>query len=81
MSAGGYHHHLGLNIWLGPGAPPPPPGALGLERFVIRLTSRAALEEVRMRLEASGVPIEREAAGFSVFDPAAHRVTFESASG
>jgi catechol 2,3-dioxygenase len=30
MSAGGYHHHLGLNTWAGVGAPPPPPDAIGL---------------------------------------------------
>jgi catechol 2,3-dioxygenase len=35
VSAGGYHHHLGLNTWNGPGAPPPPPGAIGLERFQV----------------------------------------------
>jgi catechol 2,3-dioxygenase len=35
VSAGGYHHHLGLNIWNGPGAPPPPQGAIGLERFEV----------------------------------------------
>jgi catechol 2,3-dioxygenase len=80
VSAGGYHHHLGFNTWLGIGAPPPPSGALGLERFRIRLGSRAALDDVRARLAAARVPIESEADGLSVMDPAAHRVTFESAS-
>jgi catechol 2,3-dioxygenase len=81
VSAGGYHHHLGFNTWLGIGAPPPPSGALGLERFRIRLGSRAALDDVRARLAAARVPIESEADGLSVMDPAAHRVTFEGASG
>ena len=81
VSAGGYHHHLGLNVWKGVGAPTPPPGALGLERFVIRLGSRSAIEAVRRGLEAAGVAVEPEAAGFSVMDPAAHRVEFDSPSG
>ena len=81
VSAGGYHHHVGFNTWLGPGAPPPPAGALGLERFRIRLGSQAALDEVRARLAAARVPIEPEPGGFSVLDPAAHRVTFMTASG
>jgi catechol 2,3-dioxygenase len=35
VSAGGYHHHLGLNTWNGAGVPPPPEGAIGLERFEV----------------------------------------------
>ena len=35
VSAGGYHHHIGLNIWNGAGVPASPPGAIGLERFEI----------------------------------------------
>jgi catechol 2,3-dioxygenase len=35
LSAGGYHHHVGANTWNGEGAPPPPPGALGLRSFGI----------------------------------------------
>ena len=37
VAAGGYHHHIGLNTWAGVGAPPPPPGALGLKHFVVQL--------------------------------------------
>ena len=33
LSAGGYHHHIGLNTWQSQGAPPPPEGALGLDRY------------------------------------------------
>ena len=39
VAAGGYHHHLGLNIWAGPGAPPPPATAVGLRRFTIESTT------------------------------------------
>jgi catechol 2,3-dioxygenase len=35
VSAGGYHHHIGMNTWLGEGAPPPPDGAIGLRRFTL----------------------------------------------
>ena len=37
VAAGGYHHHIGLNTWAGVGAPPPPPGAIGLKHFVVQL--------------------------------------------
>ena len=41
VSAGGYHHHVGLNTWAGDGAPPPPEGAQGLDRFEIVLRTPA----------------------------------------
>ena len=44
VSAGGYHHHVGLNTWAGEGAPPPPPGARGLRSYTIVLPDEAALE-------------------------------------
>jgi catechol 2,3-dioxygenase len=43
VSAGGYHHHVGANIWAGVGAPPPPTDAVGLEQFTILLPDRAEL--------------------------------------
>lgn len=39
VSAGGYHHHLGLNVWAGRGAPAPPPGTVGLSAFTIEGTN------------------------------------------
>ncbi|MGH7741457.1 MAG: VOC family protein [Candidatus Eiseniibacteriota bacterium] len=81
VSAGGYHHHLGLNTWQGLGAPPPPPGALGLLQFVVSLTSPPAAQQVRERLERAGVPIEVDGSRFAVSDPAAHRLVFEVTSG
>ena len=44
LSAGGYHHHIGSNTWEGPGAPPPPAGALGLDAFEVVLPDAAALD-------------------------------------
>jgi catechol 2,3-dioxygenase len=43
MSAGGYHHHVGLNTWESAGGSPPPPGATGLFHFAIRYPTRQAL--------------------------------------
>ena len=42
MSYGGYHHHVGVNTWASAGAPPPPPGALGLDRYELVLPPEAA---------------------------------------
>jgi catechol 2,3-dioxygenase len=51
VSRGGYHHHVGLNTWAGVGAPPPPPGSRGLERFELRLDGGA---EPRLATDPSG---------------------------
>ncbi len=52
VSAGGYHHHVGLNTWQSAGAPPPPPGALGLERFELMLPSTADRDALARRAGA-----------------------------
>ena len=54
VSAGGYHHHIGLNTWAGVGAPPPPPGAIGLRHFTVRLPDRPAIDQLAQRLRAGG---------------------------
>ncbi len=58
LSAGGYHHHIGLNTWESLGASPPPPGTTGLYHFAIRYPDRAALGEALRRLDEAGVPLE-----------------------
>jgi catechol 2,3-dioxygenase len=63
VSAGGYHHHIGLNTWHSAGSPPPAPGAVGLKSFVIELPSRAALEKVLGRVSDAGLPSEPTEAG------------------
>lgn len=50
LSAGGYHHHIGLNTWEGKGATPPPPGHTGLYHFAILYPSRKELARVVKRL-------------------------------
>lgn len=58
LAAGGYHHHVGVNVWAGVGAPPPPPGAAGLLSFALRLPDRVSWNEVVARIEDAGVEVE-----------------------
>ena len=74
VSAGGYHHHLGLNTWQGRGAPPPPPDALGLRYYTIDLPTQAAYDEVVARVDAAGVPLERTEAGLFLRGPSQNGV-------
>lgn len=74
VSAGGYHHHLGLNTWAGKGAPPPPEGAAGLRRFTIEVPSAGDLDEVVSRLDKAGVKLADDAEGGVGFaDPSGNR--------
>jgi catechol 2,3-dioxygenase len=57
ISAGGYHHHIGLNTWESKGGPPPPPGTTGLYHVAIRYPSRAALAKAVRRVVDAGVPL------------------------
>jgi catechol 2,3-dioxygenase len=70
VSAGGYHHHIGLNTWAGVGAPPPPAGALGLRYFVLKLPTDAALAQVVDRVQRAGIVTERRDEGLLLRDPA-----------
>ena len=70
VSAGGYHHHIGLNTWAGVGAPPPPPGAIGLRHFVVKMPSAPALAATSERLRAAAIPTESVGEGLLVHDPA-----------
>jgi catechol 2,3-dioxygenase len=58
ISAGGYHHHIGLNTWESKGGSPPPPGATGLYHVAIRYPSRAALGDALRRLVAAGIRLD-----------------------
>lgn len=62
VSAGGYHHHIGLNIWAGKGAPPPPPNAVGLLSFSISIPDLDALQILKERLRAADFSIEDKSA-------------------
>src|SRR5438105_5868724 len=58
LSAGGYHHHIGLNTWAGRGAAPPPEGTTGLYHLAILLPDRRALAAVVRRVIDAGIPLE-----------------------
>ena len=57
LSAGGYHHHIGLNTWAGEGAPPPPPGTTGLYHFAILYPTRQELAQTVKKLINADYPI------------------------
>jgi catechol 2,3-dioxygenase len=57
LSAGGYHHHLGLNTWESRGGSPPPAGTTGLYHVAIRYPDRATLADALRRVVEAGIPI------------------------
>ncbi|HET6641823.1 MAG TPA: VOC family protein [Gaiellaceae bacterium] len=57
LSAGGYHHHIGLNTWESKGGSSPPPGTTGLYHFAIRYPDRLALANALKRVLDAGIPI------------------------
>lgn len=74
ISAGGYHHHIGLNTWAGVGAPPPPDDAAGLVHFEIVLPDDAAVAAVADRLRSGGVPVSDVERGFRTTDPSSNGI-------
>jgi catechol 2,3-dioxygenase len=58
LSAGGYHHHLGLNTWESAGGQPPPPGATGLYHVAILYPTRAELADVVRRVLKAGITLD-----------------------
>ncbi|TDR94873.1 VOC family protein [Enterovirga rhinocerotis] len=58
LSAGGYHHHIALNIWESAGGPPPPPGTTGLYHLAILYPTRAALADALLRLDRAGIALD-----------------------
>ncbi len=74
LSAGGYHHHLGLNTWQGAGAPPPPADAVGLRYFVVNLPDQKALDEVIGRVDQAGIASNKTDDGLLLYDPSQNGV-------
>ena len=70
MATGGYHHHLGMNVWAGRGLPAPAPGAQGLRSFEIVVPDAAAREAVAARAEQAGALAAREDGTVILRDPA-----------
>jgi len=58
LSAGGYHHHIGLNTWESLGGQPPPPGTTGLYHLAVLYPTRAALADALRRLLAANISLD-----------------------
>lgn len=74
VSAGGYHHHLGMNTWESAGAPPPPPDATGLRWYDILVPSCAELDRFASRAAAASVPLEQRGDALFARDPSGNGV-------
>ena len=69
VSAGGYHHHVGLNTWHSAGAPPALAGSVGLRSFTVELPSERELAAVLARVRAAGIATSEVPGGVLVRDP------------
>jgi catechol 2,3-dioxygenase len=75
VSAGGYHHHIGLNTWHSARSGPPAPGAVGLRTFAVLLPDDAETERVLARVRAAGLPTATAPGGAPlVRDPSGNHV-------
>jgi catechol 2,3-dioxygenase len=69
ISAGGYHHHIGLNIWAGIGAPPAPVDGTGLKYYTIIVPGDAELQRILANLQNAGISVTGDGAAWVVKDP------------
>jgi catechol 2,3-dioxygenase len=80
ISAGGYHHHIGLNTWAGVGAPPPPAGSAGLRYYQIVLPTQAARDVIVQRLEENDVVYEQQGGDIALQDPSKNNLLLKVAT-
>jgi catechol 2,3-dioxygenase len=80
LSAGGYHHHIGINTWESQGAPPPPADATGLRWYTIQLPTQEALDAVVARLWQAHISPEQRDEGIYVEDPAQNGIVLTHAT-
>src|SRR5215204_1277590 len=78
VSAGGYHHHLGFNIWRGEGVPPVPEGRVGLRHWTVVLDDPEDVAAVSGRIREAGIATEERGAAYLVRDPWGIAVLFFS---
>ncbi len=78
VSAGGYHHHLGVNVWRGRGVGPAPAGTVGLRHWTVQLPTDSDVAGARERAEAAGAPVAGVEGGFRVEDAWGTAVAFVS---
>jgi catechol 2,3-dioxygenase len=69
LSAGGYHHHIGVNTWASEGAPRPPADAVGLISYGVFVPDKETLYDVKRRLLAAAAPLTEEEGSLRVGDP------------
>jgi catechol 2,3-dioxygenase len=69
LSAGGYHHHVGANVWRGVGVPAAPADAVGLRHWTLVADGAGELAAIRERLLAIGAPVEAQDGGVLTRDP------------
>lgn len=74
VSAGGYHHHIGMNIWNSAGAPPPPADAVGLRYFTVELPNQDALSKTVDRVRNASLDVEELEPGLLIRDPSQNGV-------
>lgn len=80
LSAGGYHHHIGMNTWESHGGSPPPPNAVGLRIYDIVVPDAAELARVQDRLTAAGVAIDTHDGAIETRDPANNALRLRAAA-
>jgi catechol 2,3-dioxygenase len=69
LATGGYHHHLGMNVWAGVGAPPPPPDQAALKRAALEVADADELDRIEARLSDAGAEPVRDGDRVLVADP------------
>ncbi len=74
VSAGGYHHHLGLNTWESRGGNPPSDTSAGLREYSIVLPDSGELERLIVQIAAAGVNVERVDDSATLLDPSQNRI-------
>jgi len=80
VSAGGYHHHLGCNVWRGEGVGAPPAGTVGLRHWTVQLATAADVDAVASRAAAAGHAVDPYEGGVMVRDPWDNAVAVVSTS-
>jgi catechol 2,3-dioxygenase len=79
MSAGGYHHHVGANVWAGRGATPPPPGSAALRHATLVLPDAAERDRVAARVADAGQEPQAADGGLLVRDPSQNALLLTAA--
>ncbi|WP_246944668.1 VOC family protein [Bacillus pinisoli] len=74
FSSGGYHHHIGTNIWNGKNAPKPASNSVGMTFYTLVVSNEETRKKMVMKLEAMGYPVLEENGEFFTEDPAGNRI-------